>query len=283
MEVRRADFAGSWYPADSRECERQIREYLKESEWTPVSKNLKGGIVPHAGWYYSGSIACSVIHALCGGEVPDLVVVYGMHLHTDSPRYIMKEGTWATPFGNLEIHQDFAEKLIERHPFEIERPGRHSQDNTIELQLPFIKYFFQNTRLVPIGVPPREESLEVGRSVAQIAAELNLKLKVIGSTDLTHYGNNYGFVPHGTGSEAVDWVRNSNDRAIIEAMLEMAPETVIREALQNQNACCAGAASTAIATVKAMGADRAHTVAYMSSYDRRPAESFVGYVGMVFE
>jgi AmmeMemoRadiSam system protein B len=133
-----------------------------------------------------------------------------------------------------------------------------------------------------MGVPPAESSLAIGQAVVKIAKQLNLNIKVIGSTDLTHYGPNYGFVSQGPGHAAVDWVRRQNDRRIIDLMLGMDAGKVITEALASQNACCAGAAATAIETAKHLGADRAESIAYATSYDKNPADSFVGYVGIVF-
>ncbi|MGD9326044.1 MAG: AmmeMemoRadiSam system protein B, partial [Desulfobacterales bacterium] len=60
------------------------------------------------------------------------------------------------------------------------------------------------------------------------------------------------------------------------------PEKIITEARSSQNACCAGAAATAIETAKLLGADRADELAYTTSYDKSPGDSFVGYVGIVF-
>ncbi|MGD2269057.1 MAG: AmmeMemoRadiSam system protein B [Desulfobacterales bacterium] len=283
MGLRKANFAGSWYPGRAQECEREILSFLEDRNIpSPSSKNLIGGIVPHAGWYFSGSIACNVIRSLRDDVIPDVIVIFGMHLHENSPRFIMKEGAWQTPFGELKIADDLSGKLIKKFSFTFETAENYSRDNTIELQLPFIKYFFKNVKVVTIGVPPAKESLMVGEAVAEIAAELGLKLKVIGSTDLTHYGYNYGFVAKGTGSSAVEWVRNTNDRRIIDAMLGMEPATVIDEAKANQNACCAGAAATAIACAKHLGATRAESIAYATSYDKSPGDSFVGYVGIVF-
>ena len=146
----------------------------------------------------------------------------------------------------------------------------------------FIKYFFKDTKIVAVGVPPDNRSLEIGKAVVSISRQLDLQVKVIGSTDLTHYGYNYGFTSKGTGKEAVDWVRNENDRRVIDAMLALEPEQVIAEARANQNACCAGAAATAIEAGKHLGADCADTIAYATSYDKSPGDSFVGYVGIVF-
>jgi AmmeMemoRadiSam system protein B len=283
MGLRKAAFAGSWYPSNPKACEKEIDAFLKEpGQRMPGDADYLAGIVPHAGWYYSGALACNVIHALAKDAATDVVVIFGMHLHPNSPCYIMKAGAWETPFGAIDIHDGLTEKLIERFSFEIEDHRVHTRDNTIELQLPFVKYFFKNAALVSIGVPPNKTSLEIGQAAADIAVEMGLKIKVIGSTDLTHYGYNYGFVPHGTGPAAVDWVRNNNDRRVIEAMLAMQPEKVIDEAQARQNACCSGAASTAIAAAKKLGAQHAEMTAYATSYDKSPGDSFVGYVGIVF-
>jgi AmmeMemoRadiSam system protein B len=195
---------------------------------------------------------------------------------------MMADGLWETPFGEIPIAAEFARELSQQFDFEIETAENFVRDNTIELQLPFIKYFFKNTAIVPIGVPPTKASLAVGKAVAEIATRLGLHTKILGSTDLTHYGLNYGFAPKGVGASAVEWVRDQNDRRILDAMIAMDTERVISEALESQNACCAGAAATAIEAAKELGATQAETMVYATSYDKSPGDSFVGYVGIVF-
>jgi MEMO1 family protein len=281
-KIRKAVFAGSWYPSSASDCEREIAGFLAEGKnLNPPDRTLIGGIVPHAGWYFSGSIACNVIHYLKGQDTTDVVVIFGMHLHADSPCYIMPDGAWETPFGEIPVEETLANEIAQKFSFTLETPERFTQDNTVELQLPFIKYFFKDVKIVAIGVPPHKNSLEIGRAVVEISKRLGLRVKVIGSTDLTHYGANYGFVSKGSGEQAVDWVRNENDRRVIDAMLALEPEKIITEARSSQNACCAGAAATAIETAKHLGADRADELAYTTSYDKSPGDSFVGYVGIV--
>lgn len=283
MNVRKADFAGSWYPSSPSKCEDEIKRFMKAAVSASIpGDKLTGGIVPHAGWYFSGSIACNVISCLKDEMPLDMFIIFGMHLHPGSPSYLMKEGAWETPFGEILIEEAFAEELSTRFSFNIEKPGNYTRDNTIELQLPFIKYFYKNTKIVPIGVPPSDEAIKIAKEVANISKQLGLRVKVLGSTDLTHYGINYGFEPKGSGRAAVDWVREKNDRRVIDAMMAMDPQLVISEALMNQNACCAGAAASAIATAKEFGAQKAEKIIYSSSYEKSPGNSFVGYVGVVF-
>ena len=282
MQSRKATFAGSWYPDRPAECEREITSFLADSPKLTPAKPWIGGIVPHAGWYYSGQIACNVISNLASSGPPDVIAIFGMHLHQGSPAYITTEGAWETPFGDLEIETRLAQQLLNEFAFEVETTTHFHQDNTIELQLPFIKYFFSDAKIVPMGVPPTPTSLEIGRAVARLSKELDLKTLIIGSTDLTHYGLNYGFTPKGTGSAAVDWVRNENDRQVIDAMLALNPDQVIAQGLSSQNACCAGAAATALAAGLALGSEKAEMLAYATSYEKSPGDSFVGYVGILF-
>jgi len=283
MQARKAVFAGSWYPGSPAECEREIKSFLADSDKKPSAKRAwVGGIVPHAGWYFSGKIACQVIASLVSQDPPDVIVIFGMHLHPGAPAYIMSEGAWETPFGDLPVAAPMAQKLLQEFAFKVETTTRFHQDNTIELQLPFIKYFFKDVEIIPIGAPPTAESLEIGRAVARLSQEMNLATRIIGSTDLTHYGANYGYTPQGTGPTAVEWVRNKNDRRVIDAMLAMNPDRVITEALANSNACCAGAAATALAAGQALGAQKPEMLAYATSYDKSPGDSFVGYVGILF-
>lgn len=280
--VRSAMFAGSWYPSSASECEREILSFLEEGKSIKSpDRKLVGGIVPHAGWYFSGSIACNVISRLKSADTPDVILVFGMHLHANSQCYLMAEGAWETPFGEIPVEVSLAAELVKKYSFSLETPERFNQDNTIELQLPFIKYFFKDAKIVAMGVPPSMSSLEIGKSVIDLAKTMGLAAKVIGSTDLTHYGSNYGFTAKGRGQKAVDWVRSDNDRRVIDAMLALEPEKVINEALASQNACCAGAAATAIEAAKHLGANQADEIAYATSYDKSPGDSFVGYVGIV--
>jgi AmmeMemoRadiSam system protein B len=284
MATRKSDFAGSWYPSRESECRRVIEDWVNTSKpCQDQERKFIGGIVPHAGWVFSGKVACGVIGCLGSGETsPDTVVVFGMHLHAGSRNYIMKEGRWATPFGELGVDRDLAEDLLARFSFVQETATQYEQDNTIEVQLPFIKYFFPNTMILPIGVPPAQASLSIGKAVAEIAGAMNRNIMVIGSTDLTHYGPNYGFMPRGGGEKALDWVKNENDRRLRDRILKMDAEGVIQESLANRNACCAGAVAAAIAASKKLGAEKGMELFYTTSYDIRPDSSFVGYTGILF-
>jgi len=281
MAARSADFAGSWYPARGSDCRRTIEEFSRSGAPCPSGAAV-GGIVPHAGWVFSGKIACNVIRCLSERSSADTLVLFGRHLHPSSKSYIMTEGSWDTPLGEIEIDREAGKKLQAEFPFVIETATRYDQDNTLELQLPFIKHFFPTAKILPLGVPPAPGSLRVGERAVEISRELGRKTLVLGSTDLTHYGYNYGYAPKGVGKAAVDWVKNENDKRLVDLILRMDAEGVIRESLTNHNACCSGAVAAAIAAAKKLGARQSHKLLYATSFDVRPDDSFVGYVGVLF-
>ena len=273
MAVRPAVFAGSWYPASAGECERQIERFLETDIGLELEKNPVGVIVPHAGWAYSGGIACRAISLLTRSPAPDTIVVFGMHMHPEAIE---------TPFGNLEVDESLGRQLTGRFSFREEDDRQFSPDNTIELQLPFIRYFFPDVKIVPIGVPPSPVALKLGTAAVEAADEQGRRVAVVGSTDLTHYGANFSLTHYGTGAKAHQQVRENEDRRIIDLILAMDPMAVITEALDSQNACCPGAAAAAIAVGKLLGATNARLTEYASSYEMSPGDSFVGYAGIVF-
>jgi len=283
MKIRQAALSGSWYSGTDSGCRQEIEYFIQHSTVLPdSSRPVVGGIVPHAGWYYSGSIACEVIRLMNSSEPsPDALVMFGTHLYPDAPVAVMKEGVWDTPLGHLPVHEPLAREICARAPFDIETQ-QHVPDNTIEVQLPFIKYFWKDIHIVPISAPPSHNSVEMGNIVAEAAKKMNLKILVLGSTDLTHYGPNYGYSPKGRGSAALQWVSEVNDRSVIAAILSMDPISVIRDAQQKHNACCAGAAAAALSAGMALGAVQSRLLTYATSHDKSPGESFVGYAGIVF-
>lgn len=288
MEIKQAVFAGSWYPKSGEECEREIRRFVKEKKGA-----LKGdyccGIVPHAGWFFSGSIACRVIASLrlknsgtSPGSHPDVVIVFGMHMHPDTAPCIMATGEWETPLGRLAVHEKAASALLDATDMKVFSPRSFPEENTIELQLPFIKYFFPKSFILPVGVPPSSHAEKMGVKAVEVAVSLGLRAVVIGSTDLTHYGENFGFTPAGRGKKALEWVRSVNDRDAVKAIMNMDCRGIVKQGIENRNMCCAGAAAATVAAAGKMGAVRAVEVDYATSADKTPGESFVGYTGILF-
>ena len=281
MSRRNRFLPRGWYPVGKKECERDIESYLEG--WAPPqlpsSKGL-GGIIPHAGWYFSGKLAARVFSALKMRNKVDVVVLYGGHLSTgDLPRIVTEEAC-ETPFGDIEIHTDFVKSLMKR--IEVKKESPTSGDNTVEVQLAMVKYFFPESKLVAVRSPLSLKAEVLGKEVAEVAKKEGISILAIGSTDLTHYGPNYGFLNKGIGPVSVDWVKKENDKGFIDRALKMDAEGLLKHALENNSACSAGAAISSMATSKALGSEKGVLLDYYTSYDIMPDNSFVGYAGIIY-
>ena len=280
MNRRKRGLPRGWYPWDEKDCKKEIDSFLEG--WSPPPLPIKGlgGIIPHAGWYFSGRLSTRVFSSLKSAGKVELVVVYGGHLGTEDLPRIVVEGPWETPFGEIEIHTDFVNSLMKRIETRKESPS--SGDNTIEVQLAMVKHFFPEAKLLALRSPMSLKAKTLGESVAEIAKKEGIHILAIGSTDLTHYGPNYGFLKKGIGPSAVEWVKKENDRGFIDRALRMDAEGLLKHALENDSACSAGAAVSAMTTCKSMGAEKGVLLDYYTSYDILPDESFVGYAGILY-
>jgi AmmeMemoRadiSam system protein B len=281
MSRRQRILPRGWYPTDGKDCKRDIESYLEGWSFSqPQSIEGLGGIVPHAGWYFSGKLAARVFYSLKSKRGADVVVLYGGHCSPESLPLIVTDDKWETPFGDIEIHAEFVKSLMKRVDTRKESP--QSGDNTMEVQLAMVKYFFPESKLLALRSPASLRAKELGEAVAETAQKEGLSVVAVGSTDLTHYGPNYGFLSKGVGSKAVEWVKKENDKGFIDRALRMDIEGLLTHAEENDSACSAGAAASAVATCKMLGAKKGILLDYYTSYEIMPDDSFVGYGGIVY-
>lgn len=294
MAVRQPFRAGSFYPAERAECEAELSRCLaaapapKERE-KAGTRRCVAAIAPHAAWSFSGRTAAHTFASLAA-IVPSprtVVVVGAVHVSGVYRASLMTTGAWKTPLGEIEIDSALAAAIRKRDPNLIaDDAWVHRVEHSIEVLLPFVQKVFPAARFVPLMVPPLRESSRVGLALAEAISSIDEPVAVIGSTDLTHYGeDSYGFAPAGSGFESLEWVKQENDRRMIDLMLRMRSDDVVEEARLHHNACGAGAIAATMVAAKALGAKKGQLLHYTTSYDERPEgppRDFVGYSSVVF-
>ena len=274
--------ARQFYPGD---CRDQIKKFLEQYEIPKKPVKPVAGVVPHAGWIFSGEIAAKVFKCISVKSEPDTFILLGA-VHTFRPRgnSLYARGSWETPLGEVRIDEETAGRLLDLLGEDIvEDPAAHAGEHSIEVQLPFIKCLCPDAKIVPVAVPPGDTYL-TGRRIGEAATEIGGKIVVMGTTDLTHYGDVYGFTPYGYGDEAKRRMRE-NDFRMIELAVNMKSSEVRKEAERNRNACGPGALAATVSAARAMGASKGLLIDYTTSYDMMPEGEFemaVGYAGIVF-
>ncbi len=246
-----------------------------------------GGIVPHAGWMFSGPTAGKVFRVLSRLAAPATYVLFGaVHRPGAAKASLYPEGAWRTPLGDCAVDAALAAELLKTAPDLLEAaPEAHRGEHAIEVQVPFIQALSPEARILPIAVPMTGAATELGRAVARVIARWNSPAVFVGSTDLTHYGMDYGLTARGPLETGLPWMR-ANDARIIRLAEKLLAEEIIPEAEEHDNACGAGAMAAATATAAALGAARGRVLEYTTSADVTEdyrGNHAVGYVGIVFE
>ncbi len=277
MAVRPRMLSSGWYPGSRNACQAEIEKFVAGAVALPPGVRPLGGMVPHAGWYFSGKLAARVFWLNAQVVQPQVVVLFGGHLPGGAP-LLVTDDAWETPLGEMPLATEFYAPLKAKITLKPEYPG----DNTIEVNLPFVKYFFPQARVLAVRSPQSPEAVKLGEAVAQVAQDLKVSVLFFGSADLTHYGPNYGFMPQGLGPKAVQWVKEVNDKRFLEAVLHLDPLGAVTLANRDQSSCSAGAPAAALAGARKFGATRALLVDYYTSFDVMPGDSFVGYGGVVW-
>jgi AmmeMemoRadiSam system protein B len=248
-------------------------------------EHIVAGVVPHAGWQYSGIVAAKVFGSIRARRQPATFVIIGAVHRWAGINGVYAKGAWATPLGPVLIDERLAARILEgSRGLTVEDVRCHSDEHSIEVELPMLKHLFPEARVVPIAVNPDERAVPLGREIGRVLKAEDQGAVVIGSSDLTHYGDVYGFTPAGYGSAARSWMEE-NDRRILGLMERMSDSEILDEVLQHRNACGAGAIAATIAAARVLGAERGVLLEHTSSYYASPKEEFrlaVGYAGVVF-
>ena len=102
-------------PGRAEACRRDIEDFGSYIRSRGVeAAGARGGLAPHAGWYFSGRLAALVFDLVARNPHPDVVAVFGGHLG-GGPGLIYDDQAWETPLGPVEIDRDLTGGL--------DRPG----------------------------------------------------------------------------------------------------------------------------------------------------------------
>jgi MEMO1 family protein len=287
MSLRRRRLPPGWYPSDPESVQGLVRSWIETGPGAKTGVASAGAalaaIAPHAGWAFSGRLAALAAASLAPARFSTLVIVGG-HLPAGARPLAAGESAYDSPFGPVEADLELLQALESR----LQAGGKavtgrdEAADNTVEVLLPIIAVLYPGVRLLWLRAPNDSTSIELGQALQAASASLGRTVACLGSTDLTHYGPNYGFSPMGRGAEAEIWVRERNDRDFIDALLAMDGPEALRRAESEHSACSPGAAVAALSFASSSGASRAALLDYSTSLEVRRDDSFVGYAAIAF-
>ena len=298
---------GRFYPGTPKDCKHSAIGLFESVALPPdLPARCFGGLVPHAGWSFSGRLAAMTLKALLGDceGTPDsdgqnkTVVLFGAdHTGVVQMGEVFDTGCWETPVGNIAIDESLGAGLLNSTTCSgllRSNPAAHAQEHSLEVQLPLIATLAPGTKILPIAVPPNGSAANIGRTVGATRKEYKhaRNVVIVGSTDLTHHGGHFGYFSGSGRSECrglqSEVFARKNDRRILDLIEAMDCDAIVPEATRNHNACGAGAIAATMGAVGQLGATKAKILGYTNSYEimhgnsESADDATVGYASVVF-
>ena len=265
--IRQPAVAGQFYPASAQALAREIARWV-DRDAEPASAIAV--VAPHAGYTYSGSVAGAVYSRV---RIPESVVIVGVnHRGLGPDAALSAEGAWSMPTGEVPIDEPLALSILERSSTLREDVRAHQHEHSLEVQVPFLQHFQPDLKIVPIAIygSDIDTCRDVGEACAEAIGEAGRPVLLVASTDLSHEQQDYERV-------------KANDPAVIDRMLALDPEGLLREVAERRVTMC-GSVPTAAVLLAAnlLGAGEAELVKYSDSYAVNLSEDYVvGYVGIL--
>jgi AmmeMemoRadiSam system protein B len=263
--VRKPAVAGTFYPSDPAILLRDIRRY------TPSDARMLpciGGVVPHAGYVYSGRVAGAVYARM---QLASRIVLLGPnHTGYGQPLAIMSSGSWLTPLGEAKIDEALARQLAARFPLLQEDAEAHLKEHCLEVQIPFLQALASNLTFVPVVLGTRrlEVLIRLGETLAELLKAEKTNVLILASSDMNHY--------------EPDEITRLKDAKAIDKILAL-DAAGLHDVVHREKISMCGFAPTIsmVAAARSMGAQRAELVKYATSADvSGDREYCVGYAGI---
>ena len=201
--VHTSPFSGTWYPAGAAELDRLLEERFELSRQRTgpyLLSDALGFVVPHAGPEYSGVVAASAYRSLCRQKPERIVLLAFPHFGGLRGAAVPDVQAVSTPLGAVPIDAF----LSRRFPRVAEA---RVCDHSFEIQLPFLQKAVPGVHLCPLYVGTMDDARR--RALAEaLAEEWQPGTVLIASSDFTHYGRDFGYVPFPADSRIAERLRD---------------------------------------------------------------------------
>jgi AmmeMemoRadiSam system protein B/AmmeMemoRadiSam system protein A len=273
-EVRRPVWAGphSFYPSDPDELAAEIDRHLAKAETPDLAGEVVALICPHAGYRYSGGVAASAYAYVRDIPFDTAVVVAPSHKFPFRIASVYGGDGYATPLGVVPVDRELADAISGDVGGFAYQPRAHSQEHSLEVQVPFLQRVLGDFEIVPIVLGEQTESAVrlLASTIADAVKEATGKrVLIVASTDLSHFHDQ---------ETAVEL-----DSHVIEAVGAFDPEGLLASLARGEcEACGGGPAATVMMAARELGATESTVVGYATSGDVTGDKSqVVGYMAAV--
>ncbi|MCX6358135.1 MAG: AmmeMemoRadiSam system protein B [Candidatus Aureabacteria bacterium] len=191
--IREPAVAGQFYPGDAKELRGMISKFLAEAPKQKMDGRIVGLISPHAGYVYSGRAAACGYKMIEGSGFTRAIVLAPSHHVGFRGAALPGADAYRTPLGVVPIDQAACRELL-NHKLYTESPRAHGPEHSLEVQIPFLQAVLKDFTLIPIVIGQTNMG-DNTLIAAPLKKLLDGKTIIIASSDFTHYGYNFGYLP----------------------------------------------------------------------------------------
>lgn len=195
LAVRPSALAGRWYPADAGELRRSVAAFLALADpgAAPSGRPVLA-VAPHAGHAWSGAAAGRVFGLLRGRAYERILLLAPNHSRYLEGPSAPPADAYATPLGRVAVDREGREALVAAG-VATSVASAHALEHAEEIQLPFLQVLWDEPPPVLPLLIPRLTAAARADLAAALAPWADGRALVVVSTDFTHYGDAFGYVP----------------------------------------------------------------------------------------
>ncbi|MCR4317181.1 MAG: AmmeMemoRadiSam system protein B [Planctomycetes bacterium] len=279
--IRRAAYAGSWYPEDADELRETLAGFFESDP--PERKSALGVMTPHAGYVYSGKIAA---RTFASAQVPDVALILAFsHRPYRRGIFLAPREDWETPLGTARINEYlFSELALHAEVFEIDGI-EHESEHSAELQVPFLQFENPKIEICAVNVNTRDKGAlaAAAKLIADAISSYDSRLSargqrgkvlIVASSDMSHEFHSRNPLARA----------NSQDSLALEALLTMdVPHFLETIESHDVTMCGVGPVATLMHVCNILERPTAEIVCRGTSSDVSPSKDrVVGYAGVRF-
>jgi AmmeMemoRadiSam system protein B/AmmeMemoRadiSam system protein A len=181
-----------WHANDADTLTKQIEGFFQKAEVNQAN-DIIALIEPHAGYAYSGQTAALGVKA--ANAKYSRIIVMGPTHRVSMPDVLSvpRLTDYKTPIGEIPLDTEFISKLLQNKIFK-DIPQAYQSEHSVLIQLPLLQYSFRDFKLVPI-VAGQCSPETIQKAAAILKSLVDADTLVVASSDFTHYGPNYGYIP----------------------------------------------------------------------------------------
>lgn len=156
---------------------------IKQTKTEPTSEIINGLIVPHH--LLAKDIIANTYAYTAYGQYKNIVLLSPDHFSAGQEEISVTERDFSTVFGTVTTDKEIARELKEL--FFVSEGDFFYREHGLGAQLPFIKYYFPNTKIIAITFKPTVSRDKLNQVIAILEKNLSPDSLIIQSTDFSHY------------------------------------------------------------------------------------------------